>query len=375
MAMHPIFNANRSLLAVAVLWGVLCLLVTALIGWVLTNGHYDDLIASLFLLAFPWYFLLLFFCSSNLYICTRYPLDSSPLKDLVRAQCIAALGSVGLWLLLGWGWAELLNELGLNDVDNIFEHTLVLHLLLGLVLYGVWILVHYAFLIARNSEHLSAEALQQKLLISEIELQAVKATVHPHFMYNSLTMLANLSLIAPQKIHSICVQMSDFLRYSVNYAKKEQVTLGDEVNHIKNYLSVERERYGEHLTVNFNIDDNVLPLACMPLLLFPLVENSIKHGIGSNFENGFINITIQLQNNTIDIDISNSVDSQARPPQSTGIGLSSLKKRLGSFYGPAARIKIAKTPIKDMALESEQSVYSVNLRLPAINLINDKQNS
>lgn len=121
--MHPIFNANRSLLAVAVLWGVLCLFITGLIGWVLTDGYYDDMVVSIVLLALPWYFLLLFFCSSNLYICSRYPLDSSPLKDLVRAQCIAALGSIGLWLLLGWGWAELLNEMGLNDVDNIFENT------------------------------------------------------------------------------------------------------------------------------------------------------------------------------------------------------------------------------------------------------------
>lgn len=374
MAMHPIFNANRSLLAVAVLWGVLCLFITGLIGWVLTDGYYDDMVVSIVLLALPWYFLLLFFCSSNLYICSRYPLDSSPLKDLVRAQCIAALGSIGLWLLLGWGWAELLNEMGLNDVDNIFENTLVLHILLGLILYGVWILVHYAFLIAKSSEHLSAEALQQKLLISEIELQAVKATVHPHFMYNSLTMLANLSLIAPQKIHSICVQMSDFLRYSVNYAKKEQVTLGDEINHIKNYLSVERERYGEHLSVNFNIDDAVLPMACMPLLLFPLVENSIKHGIGSNFENGFIDICIQLHNKTIAIEISNSVDSQAPAAQSTGIGLPSFKKRLGSFYGPAAQIKISKTPASKPSLEGASAVFRVNLRLPAINLLNNKHN-
>ncbi len=94
MAMHPIFNANRSLLAVAVLWGVLCLFITGLIGWVLTDGYYDDMVVSIVLLALPWYFLLLFFCSSNLYICSRYPLDSSPLKDLVRAQCIAALGSI-----------------------------------------------------------------------------------------------------------------------------------------------------------------------------------------------------------------------------------------------------------------------------------------
>lgn len=357
--MHPIFSSNRSLLAIALLWAVVCALVAGLILQVVQPTDLPLAKTAIFFLVFPWYFLLLFVCSSNFYICLRFPLNSAQFTGLVGAQAGASIATVAIWLAIGLGWSEVLAWLKLSSASEIYHCTFTTHAILGAVFYGLWMMVHYAFLIAKEDEQNSAEALQRRLLISDIELQAVKASVHPHFMYNSLNMLANLSLIAPEKIHDICVTMSNFLRYSVNYAKKEVLTLGDELEHIKNYLVIEQERFGEHLKLSFDVDETVLDHRTIPLLLFPLVENSVKHGLGSHLNNGFINISIRRRaiptiTHRICVEISNSIDLEGVKPKSTGLGLSALRKRLNNFYQGQALLKV----------EHTEHTFTVTLLLP-----------
>jgi two-component system, LytTR family, sensor kinase len=354
--MHPLFNSNRSLLTLFFLWLVLCSLITLLLTE-LTAGLTPALQTLLVVIySLPLYLILLFFCSANYYLCLRLPTQQFSLTLLFIAHGSAALATVTLWLFLGWGWSQLLSETGFADATALHKHTLITNALLGLVLYAVWVLVHYTYLLAKGDETNNAQALAHKLLISDIELQAVKATVHPHFMYNSLTMLANLSVAAPEKIHDICVQMSEFLRYSVNYARKETVTIHEEVTHIENYLAIEKERFGSNLRTSMDIDPASLYQPAMPLLLFPMVENCIKHGIQSQLGPGYIDLTINTENEGLSIRITNSYDPTSHKPQSTKMGLASLKKRLSGHYGQAAKMTVAR----------EENAFSVTLTLPAL---------
>lgn len=354
--MHPLFNSNRSLLTLIFTWVVLCCLI-ALLLWELTG---DLAIESRgFVIAvygLPLYLLLLFFCSANYYLCMRLPAHQYALNWLFIAHASAALLTIGLWLLLGKAWSQLLETINIAGALALHQDTRWINGLLGLVLYCAWVLVHYTYLLAKGDEASNAQALAQKLLISDIELQAVKATVHPHFMYNSLTMLANLSVAAPEKIHDICVQMSEFLRYSVNYAKKETVTIHEEVTHIENYLAIEKERFGENLRVSMDIEPACLYQPAMPLLLFPLVENCIKHGIQSQLAPGYIELAIQAMGEQMEIRVENSFDPEGSKAQSTNVGLASLKKRLLGHYGAGAKLVITKT----------DSSFTVTLRLPAL---------
>ena len=353
--MHPLFNSNRGLLTLIFIWAVLCLI--ALLLWELTVTMalpLQRLLVALY--ALPLYLLLLFFCSSNYYLCLRLPAQRYSLNLLFAAHAVAALATVSLWLLLGWSWSLALENVGLQAAPQLHDGALWINGLLGLVLYCAWVLVHYTYLIAKGDETNNAQALAQKLLISDIELQAVKATVHPHFMYNSLTMLANLSVAAPEKIHDICVQMSEFLRYSVNYAKKETVTIYEEVTHIENYLAIEKERFGENLRTHLDIEPATLYQPAMPLLLFPMIENCIKHGIQSQLGQGFINLTIAVEGEGLRIQITNSFDPTGSKAQSTMLGLASLKKRMAGHYGPAATMNIKRT----------DETFTVTLHLPAL---------
>lgn len=352
--MHPLFSSSRSFVAVLVFWLAICVCVALLLATIAKPHISSSVYASSFTLVMPWYSVYLFFCFSNFYVSQRLTLDNQSVLIAVTGQLSATLVSVALWLGIGFFWSGEMAIFGLDEGRTFFSYTLIVNGLLGGMLYITWIMVHLGYLTGVEREKNLAHRLQRELLINAIEFNAIKAAVHPHFMYNSLNTLANLSLIAPEKIHSMCVQMADFLRYSVNYAKKSEVTLGDELSHIKNYLAVEQERFTDNLRVEFHLEDSALQQRVFPLLLFPLVENSIKHGIGSSTEKGFIRVCAQCREQKVVVTVTNSFDPTGIKAQSTGIGLTSLRKRMEAHYGSLATLTVA----------ASDTVFTVEIVMP-----------
>lgn len=331
--MHPLLSAPRNFIVVFVFWLFICCCVAMLMVLLATNANIEQPYAHSFVLILPWYLFFLFVCFSNYYLCQLLQFNVYSLPVVIGSQFIALAISVSLWLLLGFGWASQMDNVGLLEGNFFYQRTFNGHCLLGAILYCTWILIHYTYLHAVANEQKKAEELQQQLLIKSIDFTSVKASVHPHFMYNSLNTLANLSLVAPEKIHGLCVQMADFLRYSVNYSSRPQVSLADEINHIQNYLAVERERFPEKIKLNIRISEQANAAQVFPLLLFPLIENSIKHGINSSTDSGFISVDATVANETLTVRIENSVDPSGTKADSTGIGLSTLRKRLHAHFG------------------------------------------
>jgi len=360
--MHPIFFSSRGMILAFGIWLAVTCVCSGLMVWLdwriwsdqslqMSTGH----LATALALFIPWYGIFLFVCLSNFYLCLRLPLDSSGTTRIAITQGASAIAALGFWLLSGNGWAKMLDAMGTTRAEQLFNHTLPINAAIAAVLYAVWILWHYMHLQARAHENNSSEDLQQKLLLNEVELQAIKAAMHPHFLYNSLNMLANISLVAPDKIHNLCVQMSDFLRYSLNYSNKPQVTIADEVTHINNYLKIERERSGPRLQVIQSIAAAADNFPVFPLLLFPLIENAIKHGIDSSLEPGFIELSISMETGQLTIRVRNSCDPAGCNRQGTGHGLSSLQKRLTRFYHQRATLKT----------QFSNSVFEAIVQLPS----------
>lgn len=378
--MHPLFSSNRGFFLVLGLWAVVSLLTTSLY-WALLDFPFiaqaidpavSDLagekkLITVLLLCFPWFFILLYFCLTNYYFCLRYPLNPGENRQflpLIYTQLGALLAAIIFWLVLGYAWAECLFYLSFPLAREIYKNTMYVSGLLAAIYYCGWVLLHYSYLSAKELEEGSTDVLQQKLLLSEIELQAVKATVHPHFMYNSLTMLANLSLSEPEKIYDICTKMSAFLRYSVNYAKEKFVTVHQEIEHIKNYLTIERERFGDHLLVYYDVDEQLSDVQVIPLILFPLVENSIKHGASSQLSQCEIWISVTREDTVLRISVTNTFDPNGVRQGGTRIGLSSLRKRIAGHYGEQGKVYVRSKdncfnvdvlfPLKSLPVEAEQ---------------------
>lgn len=350
--MHPVFTQGKNLAAVAGLWLVLSALVTVFLQAQVQSLITSEQAIALFL---PWLFVFLFFCLSNFYICMRFPIGNANLVQVLVVQVCAAATTLFMWLMLAYLWSSFLHKMGEPNWRPLLYDLRAEICTIGALLYCFWVLVHYMYLMAQQHEALERDALQKKLLISQIELQSVKATTHPHFLYNALNTVANLSLVSPEKVHGLCIQISDFLRYSVGYSKKSIITVNDELEHVQNYLGIERERFGDRLAVTFNVDEAARTEVIIPLVLFPLVENSIKHGIDSLLEGGTIALSIKKQGDGILIVISNPFDPLGVKPLGTHFGISALRQRIVAKYGVQASLQV----------ERHDCEFTVKLFLPS----------
>lgn len=347
--MHPIFSSAKNLFAVAGLWLALSGMISYFLHLILGMSLQEAL-----LLFTPFLFFYFFLCLPNYYLGMRLSIRQTNFLRLVSTQLIALATTVVIWLLLGFAYVYFLHKKTGLDWFTLYWDSLALLGIIAAMLYCFWILAHYVYLMAEQHDVMMRADLQKKLLINQAELQTLKVTVHPHFLFNSLTMLANLALSEPEKVHGLCLQISAFLRYSVSYSRKPMATVEEELAHIQNYLAIERERFGTRLRTVFEIEEDVRSESMLPLLLFPLVENSIKHGIDSCLEGGTVTIRMMRRGATLLVHIENPYDELGRKVLGAHLGLESVKKRLQVHYGGAGRFQLTRG----------KGQFSVDLGLP-----------
>lgn len=169
-----------------------------------------------------------------------------------------------------------------------------------------------------------------------------------------MTAVSTLTVTSPEKAQKMCIQLSDFLRYSLQYSKKETATVKDELEHIQNYLGVEQIRLGSRLKLDFNIADEVLDIKILPFTLLPLIENAVKHGIQEQVLGGTIALEAQNAGEHLFIKVSNPCDTDSADKKREGHGLRVLKERLNAVYKQAAEINTGR----------QNENYVVRLYLP-----------
>lgn len=333
--MHPFFNSTNRILVLLLGWLLLTASVCGLISITFASAMLDALI-----LLMPLYFLCLILILPNYYICRGLPLGQTPWLMLLGSHALTLIAITTLWSLVGRSYGAALDSaVDLPRFAALFDTSQPMNLTIVIIQFEIIVLIHYLFFAMERSRDLEQAALQQKLLISQAELQTLKAAVHPHFLFNSLNTLANISLSTPEQTHRFCLLIADFLRYSVAYNKKPQVTLNDELEHIQNYLGIERERFGARLQTVFDVDEQLLAVSVPPLILFPVVENAVKHGIDSRIEGGTLELVARTKDRMAIVEILNPVDELGRKLKGTGHGLSSVERRLRNLYGDKALLK------------------------------------
>ena len=292
-------------------------------------------------LVMPLYILLLIFIVPNYYSCRGLPIRETPWLVLLGSHLLILGVGTGMWMLAGEAYSRLLDSfVEQARWVSIFERSLYINLSIVIIQFEIVALIHYLYLALEATKNLQQAALKQKLLISQAELQTLKATVHPHFLFNSLNTLSNITLSTPEAAHRFCLLIAEFLRYSVAYSKKNSAALSEELEHIQNYLGIERERFGDRLETSFEIDDSLLETKVPPLILFPVVENAIKHGIDSCIEGGLLAIVVREQEGSLVFEVRNPVDELGRKLKGTGHGLASVKQRLKTRHGEKALLKV-----------------------------------
>ncbi len=194
---------------------------------------------------------------------------------------------------------------------------------------------------------------EQKLAVAELEsvltqtrLEALKMQLNPHFLFNSLHAIHSMIGYDNEKARTMLLKISNLLRKILELGEKQLIPLNDELNYLKDYLDIEQERFHDRLKVHYEVEELMLTALVPSLLLQPLAENALKHGISPMEEPGEITLTIrELNPDKLEIKISNSMsEQQSTMTRGTGIGLVNLKKRLEQLYRQDFELSTSQQP-------------------------------
>lgn len=171
------------------------------------------------------------------------------------------------------------------------------------------------------------------------ELQLLKAQVHPHFLFNTLNNIYSFSLENSPKTPGLILKLSSLLSYMLYDCKAEEVLLEKEIEIMKNYIDLEKERYGNKIEISVNIEGEIKDKYIAPLLLLPFLENAFKHGTSEQLEKPWLSVDVSVKKYTMRCKIVNSKNNYV-PLSENGIGIQNVKKRLEFLYPENYELKM-----------------------------------
>jgi LytS/YehU family sensor histidine kinase len=262
--------------------------------------------------------------------------------------------SVTIWVLL----TKFIMTIVLQEQTNYlayWDKTLAYRVGTGVFIYGLIILTYYLFVSLSNLSEKKAKEAKLESLVRETELKMLRSQINPHFLFNSLNSISSLTITDPEKARDMVVKLSEFMRYALSRKDEQPVTLQNELENLRLYLDIEKVRFGEKLTTEETIEPGCLEFKIPVMLLQPLYENAVKHGVYESTESVRIRTQAKITEGYIQISISNNYDPAPSLKRGTGTGLLNVTRRLELFYGNKASIKTLK----------ENGIYTVNLYIPA----------
>jgi LytS/YehU family sensor histidine kinase len=175
------------------------------------------------------------------------------------------------------------------------------------------------------------------------QLAALRTQLQPHFLFNTLQAATTLIYDDPQGAEDILLSLSELLRISLEALQHQEVPLADELEFLKHYTSIQQRRFGDRLRLELRIDPALGGYAVPSLLLQPLVENAIRHGIGKHKEADAVSISAFARQDRLHIEVSNLATALEDAPErllSRGVGLANTRARLEQLYGPRQSFEI-----------------------------------
>ncbi|HLM62388.1 MAG TPA: histidine kinase [Pyrinomonadaceae bacterium] len=181
--------------------------------------------------------------------------------------------------------------------------------------------------------------------LQQAELQTLKTQLHPHFLFNTLNAISALVYSNPKMADRTIAQLSDLLRLSVKSGKTQEVSLKEELDFLRKYVEIQQTLLQERLQVQWNIDSEALDARLPNMILQPLVENSIRHGIAPKKGGGCIEIGARRENGTLRLFVSdNGTGISPETKLSEGLGLTNTRERLRHLYGEAFEFSLDLPP-------------------------------
>jgi sensor histidine kinase YesM len=325
---HPVFQSYKSRIVYTVAWAILAF-VQAFVVWGLSDRSFGVLLVDCIIYNF-----MLACCTLAIW----YPVRFGIFKYVQRYTSVALYSVMGFvvvmacltihflfMILITWGSLSYLKFMLVS---------LPWKMVFGWLLMGISILVYYLLIYTHRLREQTDNEVRLQQMIRDVELNMLKSQINPHFLFNSLNSVNALILSSPEQAQEMLVALSDYLRYTVLATKREVSSLQEEMENIERYLAIEKLRFRERLRYHFEVSPDCLQTLIPSMLLQPLFENAIKHGVYERIQEVEIGAKVRKESGVLHIEIVNDFDSeQAGPRKGSGTGLKNIKERLHLSYG------------------------------------------
>jgi signal transduction histidine kinase len=271
------------------------------------------------------------------------PASRTAAWQLVISAIVASVIAGGVWASAGRWWWRFLGRFGVPGEAAASPAFVSLLLGFGALAYLLSVTVQYALQATEDSAGLAQRDLQLQIAAREAELRALRAQVDPHFLFNSLNAVSSLIGSDPERAREMVQRLADFLRSSLTLGKVPWIELERELALVTSYLEIEQVRFGERLRVRVDMDPGLGPVPVPPLLLQPLVENAVRHGIATCLEGGTIRVEARRRGDVMWLTVSNPRDGESTR-RGTGFGLDIVRRRLSGAFGTRGALAVEASP-------------------------------
>lgn len=345
---HPFANTLRSFLIYLSVWisiaGIHIFLLTFIYQFPVNIAIADSLIYNF---AFALFGIVIWYIVKF----------SVPSKPTLFNYAINHLTSITVILLIWINASDAILSSLFNDnvrYTNMLDESHLIRILMGIVFYAIISLIYYLIIYYHDLQTRVQQEASLNERLREAEIKMLRSQINPHFLFNALNSVSSLTITNAVKAQEMLIQLSDYLRYTVKNHAGDMNPLSDELENIKQYLKIEQIRFGNKMEFKFDVDERCLIHTLPAMLLQPIFENAVKHGVYESTEPITIETSCRFHDSFIEITITNNYDLQARKRTGEGIGIQNIKERLKLIYHAENLIEIRQKP----------PVFTVILRIP-----------
>ncbi len=299
--------------------------------------------------SFKEWYALGFLSIGILWLCNRVRLESVQFKKWFATHFIASLVfapvSVALcsWLMAG---ERSVQDGSILTFSFLFKKLSIHYAVFELIIYWMVVLGHLGWSSYQRYRDHELEAAELHRQLVEARLEALRMQLNPHFLFNTLHTISALLHENPEAADRVVARLSELLRVSLDQSKAQEVPLSEELAFLDRYLEIEQTRFGDRLKVERIIEPGSQDALVPCLILQPLVENAIRHGIEQREEAGRLAISTRRDNGVLTLSVSdngNGLPEDADAPRE-GIGLSNTRSRLHHLYGESQKLELKRVP-------------------------------
>ncbi len=318
---------------------------------------------QLVVFALPLCLIFALLCRSSLYMCRGLHPVRTRLSTLIVAHAVAALAATALWQMAALGLIYMFPEASHAPL----RERLPLLAGVGFTYYLLSVVFHYLVLTMQEQHEVEQRMIEAQTLAREAELKALRAQLNPHFLFNALNSITALTGTEPDRARDMTITLSEFLRGSLGVGDKRTISFAEELGLSRRYLQIELIRFSDRMELCQEIDDTTLKVQVPPLLLQPLVENAVKHGVAGLVSGGWVRLTAGLQPDRLRVVVENNFDPDAPRRSGGGHGLKIIEQRLATYYGKHASLRTT------VDSDGELPVYRTELLLPVEDVPNEHE--